>query len=106
MEDTDWRPSPCPRCGQIMEAHRNPVCDNPRCKDNGVSPTKMILDELDKIYVVGAIGQGNGKIGYRMCKVFANSKYEAIGMATELMAEAEPHISFSEFSAMKIFPKH
>lgn len=31
MEDTDWRPSPCPRCGVVREAARNPVCENTNC---------------------------------------------------------------------------
>lgn len=31
MEDTDWRPSPCPLCGVMREAARNPVCPNYAC---------------------------------------------------------------------------
>lgn len=31
MEDTDWRPSPCPECGRMREAARNPGCLNPNC---------------------------------------------------------------------------
>ena len=31
MEDTDWRPSPCPLCGEMREARRTPVCQNPKC---------------------------------------------------------------------------
>ena len=31
MEDTDWRPSPCPHCGSIRSAQRNPICKNPDC---------------------------------------------------------------------------
>lgn len=31
MEDTDWRPSPCPKCGVMREAARNPVCPNYAC---------------------------------------------------------------------------
>jgi hypothetical protein len=31
MEDTDWRPSPCPHCGEIRAAQRNPVCNNLDC---------------------------------------------------------------------------
>ena len=31
MEDTDWRPSPCPRCNRMREARPYPVCDNKQC---------------------------------------------------------------------------
>ena len=31
MQDTDWRPSPCPVCGFSREAARTPVCNNPYC---------------------------------------------------------------------------
>lgn len=32
MEDTDWRPSPCPGCGVTREAARQPVCENKNCE--------------------------------------------------------------------------
>jgi hypothetical protein len=35
MEDTDWRPSPCPKCGVMREAARYPVCENTECRDYG-----------------------------------------------------------------------
>lgn len=35
MEDTDWRPSRCPECGQMRNAERYPVCTNTHCKDYG-----------------------------------------------------------------------
>lgn len=31
MEDTDWRPSPCPKCGVMRAAAKNPVCPNHAC---------------------------------------------------------------------------
>ena len=31
MEDTDWRPSPCPLCGEMREAAKHPKCDNKEC---------------------------------------------------------------------------
>jgi len=31
MEDTDWRPSSCPVCGEMREAARHPVCRNVDC---------------------------------------------------------------------------
>jgi hypothetical protein len=31
MQDTDWRPSPCPRCGVMREATQYPVCENKQC---------------------------------------------------------------------------
>lgn len=39
MEDTDWRPSPCPKCGTMRAAQRNPVCTNPRCNSTGMQIT-------------------------------------------------------------------
>lgn len=35
MEDTDWRPSPCPECGRLRNAARYPVCENKECRDYG-----------------------------------------------------------------------
>jgi len=35
MEDTDWRPSPCPECGEFRGAARYPVCKNKNCRDFG-----------------------------------------------------------------------
>ena len=32
MEDTDWRPSPCPGCGKMRDAARHPVCENTNCE--------------------------------------------------------------------------
>lgn len=32
MEDTDWRPSPCPECGQWRDAAKYPICMNKECK--------------------------------------------------------------------------
>jgi hypothetical protein len=31
MQDTDWRPSPCPLCGEMREAARTPLCSNVSC---------------------------------------------------------------------------
>jgi hypothetical protein len=35
MEDTDWRPSACPKCGRLRNADRHPVCENIECRDYG-----------------------------------------------------------------------
>ena len=35
MEDTDWRPSACPHCGEMRESARYPVCKNKQCRDFG-----------------------------------------------------------------------
>lgn len=32
MEDTDWRPSPCPECGQWRDAAKYPICMNKECR--------------------------------------------------------------------------
>lgn len=32
MRDTDWRPSPCPKCGTMRHAAENPICTNPSCE--------------------------------------------------------------------------
>ena len=31
MQDTDWRPTPCPLCGKMREAARTPLCSNVSC---------------------------------------------------------------------------
>ena len=31
MKDTDWRPSPCPHCGEMRDAAEYPVCYNKQC---------------------------------------------------------------------------
>lgn len=31
MKDTDWRPSPCPSCGETRAAAKHPKCDNKHC---------------------------------------------------------------------------
>lgn len=28
MRDTDWRPSPCPKCGKLREASEFPICED------------------------------------------------------------------------------
>lgn len=32
MMDTDWRPSPCPRCGRMRKAARFPKCTDQNCR--------------------------------------------------------------------------
>jgi hypothetical protein len=32
MEDTDWRPSPCPVCGVLRAAVKYPKCHNKECE--------------------------------------------------------------------------
>ena len=36
MKDTDWRPSPCPECGEMRKAARHPVCRNVDCVNDVV----------------------------------------------------------------------
>lgn len=31
MQDTDWRPTPCPLCGVMRKAEQYPVCQNNLC---------------------------------------------------------------------------
>ena len=31
MEDTDWRPTPCPHCDEMRQAAQYPVCENKYC---------------------------------------------------------------------------
>jgi hypothetical protein len=44
MRDTDWRPSPCPGCGEIRAAQEHPVCRNPKC---GLNPEQPIYEQLE-----------------------------------------------------------
>ena len=50
MEDTDWRPSPCPLCGEMREAQRTPVCKNPRC-DCYVNMERTVIKQEEQQYV-------------------------------------------------------
>jgi hypothetical protein len=45
MEDTDWRPSPCPECGELREAAKYPVCENKNCRDFGRGGVDKIQKE-------------------------------------------------------------
>ena len=56
MEDTDWRPSPCPACGITREARRNPICLNPECDSRNVVVTPRPDDEMDLTQNVKAHG--------------------------------------------------
>lgn len=53
MEDTDWRPSPCPQCGKLRGAAKTPVCENPLC-GLAVSQTRTMKPQAqtEKRYVV------------------------------------------------------
>jgi hypothetical protein len=50
MEDTDWRPSDCPLCGEMREARRTPVCKNPRC-DCYVNMERTMIKQEEQQYV-------------------------------------------------------
>jgi hypothetical protein len=39
MKDTDWRPSPCPSCGVMRHAERQPRCHNSNCNFNYTGDT-------------------------------------------------------------------
>lgn len=56
MEDTDWRPSPCPTCGKTREAARNPVCCNIAC-DNYIGRTMRMIDKESKQYLWLQVGR-------------------------------------------------
>jgi len=49
MEDTDWRPSPCPECGELREAAKYPVCENKNCHDFGRGGPDKIQKERTMI---------------------------------------------------------
>ena len=51
MEDTDWRPSPCPVCGEMREAARNPVCRNPDCSEDVAKRHLKTMKTEPKRYV-------------------------------------------------------
>ena len=52
MEDTDWRPSPCPACGEMREAARTPVCRNPDCSEDVAKRNlRMFKPKEEKRYV-------------------------------------------------------
>lgn len=42
MNDADWRPSPCPACGLLREAAKDPVCETTGCPMAGqVNPEQF-----------------------------------------------------------------
>lgn len=51
MEDTDWRPSACPLCGEMREAQRTPVCKNPKCDYHVNVDRTMIKPKESKRYL-------------------------------------------------------
>ena len=51
MEDTDWRPSPCPQCGKLRDAAKTPVCRNVAC-DCYVNASRTFTPNETKRYVV------------------------------------------------------
>ena len=71
MEDTDWRPSPCPLCGEIREAAKNPICHNTVCQTKTFAvhsnerersmklgeKLKQTLDELERAKINGIEAQ-------------------------------------------------
>lgn len=63
MEDTDWRPSPCPHCGMTREAARHPVCTNPNCLKK---EDKMDSDDWHKAH--GLAEPGTKAYGERTVK--------------------------------------
>jgi hypothetical protein len=52
MEDTDWRPSACPVCGEMREAARHPVCRNVDCsEDVAKRHLKTMINKEPKQYL-------------------------------------------------------
>jgi hypothetical protein len=52
MEDTDWRPSPCPQCGEMREAAKSPVCRNVDCsEDVAKRHLKTMINKEEQHYV-------------------------------------------------------
>ena len=53
MKDTDWRPSPCPECGEMRKAARHPVCRNVDCVNDVVKRhLKTITKQEPERYVL------------------------------------------------------
>ena len=51
MEDTDWRPTPCPACGEMREAARTPVCRHPDCSEDVAKRNLRTMKTEPKRYV-------------------------------------------------------
>ena len=56
MEDTDWRPSPCPVCGSYRAAARHPVCNNPECDAFRERQLTVIKQETQRYVWIRANG--------------------------------------------------
>lgn len=58
MQDTDWRPSPCPTCGEMREAAEHPVCENSSCSSLFKTLKELDVKPGDKVQLV-SLGKKN-----------------------------------------------
>ena len=81
MEDTDWRPSPCPVCGFSREAARTSVCKNIACdafvgnertmktqkrylwiRPNSAESPMLLIDDPVELYRGGRFDESTDKL--------------------------------------------
>lgn len=50
MQDTDWRPTLCPVCGETRAADKDPICRNKECRVFGYLPVEVTnyLNDAEK----------------------------------------------------------
>jgi len=83
MEDTDWRPSPCPHCGEMRGAAKNPVCQNHACqvkdyaKKSNESERTMIKKEPE--FYVWIRSDGKVSIIDDPVEVYQSSDFDKAG---------------------------
>lgn len=96
MIDTDWRPSPCPDCGEYRAAAKNPVCDNPNCsKSKGTRSMKT-----EQRYVWLDAGEYFKGIVTDLEKLFRDPDYDTADKLYELGQEVKLEMS------VKVIPKN
>lgn len=49
MQDTDWRPTPCPHCGLMREARQHPYCQNNQCHYFGLTGHGSLPPKTERI---------------------------------------------------------
>ena len=79
MEDTDWRPSPCPLCGEMRSAGKNPKCDNPHCStDTKRTPMMTMKTKTEPKQYVWIHRGGTIMLVEDLVKLFKDENFDPV----------------------------
>jgi hypothetical protein len=99
MIDTDWRPSPCPDCGEYRAAAKNPVCLNPNCpKSKGTRKMKT-----EQKYIWMDAGEYFKGIVTDLEKLFRDPSYDTADKLYELGPEVKLEMSVKAILKNPVF---